>query len=272
MQPPTAVQAPSRIFRKVFPAVLLLCLALSGCGNSCYSGFWNGNGSGAAVSNTSCPLAPATGNVSVQISGTSASSGASTSSAALASVPSSRDIQHIYITLRGIDAHASSAADDAASGWQQLAPALASHPAQVDLLAMNSDSRLPVSSSSAIAPSAFSANVSATVPTDEYRQLRMRLLSFQQAPDEVTSERNVCGSVGWNCVVFADGSMRSLEFGSGAAEIKITPAHSDENLFRVLPGENVYLFVEFDPKASTFVSSNGAVRIVPVFRVVTRNP
>jgi hypothetical protein len=272
MQPPTAMQVSSRIFREVFPAVLLLCLALSSCGNSCYSGFWNGNGSGAAVSNTSCPLAPATGNVSVQISGTSASSGASTSSAALASVPSSRDIQHIYITLRGVDAHASSAAGDAASGWQQLVPALASHPAQVDLLAMNSNSRLPVSSSSAIAPSAFSANVSATVPTDEYRQLRARLVALQQTPDEVTPERNVCGSVGWNCVVFADGSMRPLEFGSGAAEIKITPARGDENLFRVLPGESVYLSIEFDPKSSAFFLSNAAVRMVPVFRVVTRDP
>jgi hypothetical protein len=265
------MQAPSRIFRKVFPAALLLSATLSGCGNSCYSGFWNGNGSGAAVGNTSCPLTPATGNVSVQIGGASASSTGSSSPIAFASVPSPRDIQHIYITLRGIDAHASSAADDTASGWQQLAPALASHPAQVDLLAMKSDSRLPISSSSAIAPSAFSANVSATVPADEFRQLRVRLVSLQQTPDEVTPERNVCGSVGWNCVVFADGSMRSLEFERGVAEIKIAPSHSDENLFRVLPGENVYLSVEFDPQSSAFLSSNAAVRIVPVFRVVVRD-
>jgi hypothetical protein len=272
MQPPTAMQASSRIFRKVFPVVLLLCLAFSGCGNSCYSGFWNGNGSGLAAGNTSCPLTPATGNVTVQMGAASVSSAASTSSAALAPVPSPRDIQHIYITLRGIEAHESSTADDTASGWQQLAPALASHPAQVDLLASNTGSRSSVSSIIAIATAAVTANVPTTVPADEYRQLRVRLVSLHPNNDEVTPERNICGSAGWNCVVFADGSVRLLEFDGAAPEIRITLARGSESLFRVLPDENIRLSIEFDAASCTFLSSDASVRLVPIFRVITLHP
>jgi hypothetical protein len=280
MQPPTAVQDLSRIFRKVFLAALLLCLATSGCNNSCYSGFWNGNGSGVAAGNTSCPLTPATGNVAMQMGAASVSSAASTTSAVFASVPSPRDIQHLYITLRAIDAHASSTADNAASGWQQLAPALAPNPLQVDLLALNTESPSSAPSTSAIAPTALSANIPATIPAEEYRQLRLQLMARHPSPEEVIPERNDCGNVGWSCVVFADGSVRPLEFGGAAPEIRITPAHSAENLFRVLPDENVRLSIQFDARSSSFFSSNtaddtasnAAVQMVPVFKVVVLTP
>jgi hypothetical protein len=263
MQPPTTRQAPCRVIRIIVPAALLLCATLSGCNNSCYSGFWNGNGSGVAVGNTSCPLTPATGNVTVQMGAASVSSvsAASTSSAVFASVPSPREIQHIYITLRAIDARASSAADYAASGWQQLAPALAAHPAQVDLLALSAE------------------YIPATIPAEEYRQLRLLLMAQHPSSDEAIPERNACGNVGWNCVVFADGSVRPLEFGGAAPEVKITP-QSAENLFRVLPDESVRLSIQFDARSSSFFSPNtpdnmeasAALQMVPVFRVVVLTP
>ena len=263
MQLPTARQTPSRMIRIIFPAVLLLCAALSGCSNSCYSGFWNGNGSGVAVGNTSCPLTPATGNVTVQMGAASVSSvsAASTSSAVFAFVPSPREIQHIYITLRAIDAHASGAADDTASGWQQVAPALAAHPAQVDLLALSAE------------------YIPATIPEEEYRQLRLLLVAQRPSPDEVTPERNACGNVGWNCAVFTDGSVRPLEFGGAAPEVRIT-SQGAEDLFRVLPDENVRLSIQFDARSSSFFSPNtpdntgasDAVQMVPVFRVVVLTP
>jgi hypothetical protein len=261
MQLPTTRQAPCRVIRIIFPATLLLCAALSGCSNSCYSGFWNGNGSGVAVGNTSCPLVPATGNITVQMGAAAVSSAASTSSDVFAFVPSPHEIQHIYITLLAIDAHASSAADDTASGWQQLAPGLTAHPAQVDLLALSAE------------------YIPATIPAEEYRQLRLLLMAQRPSPDEVTPERNACGNVGWNCAVFADGSVRPLEFGGAAPEVKITP-QSAENLFRVLPDENVRLSIQFDARSSSFFSSNtpgntgasAAVQMVPVFRVVVLTP
>jgi len=272
MLPPNSIQVPSRIFqrvfpgasllRKIFPAFILVCWAVSGCGTSCYSGFWNGNGSGVAVSNTSCPLTPATGKVAVQVGAASVSSAASISAAGIAFVPSPRDIQHLYITFRGIAAHSSSAADDAASGWQQLAPSLIAHPLQLDLLSADGASGLALASGGATDPP--------VVRADEYRQLRLQLLPFHPAQDVFTPESNSCGSAGWDCVVFADGSTRPLEFASGDPEIRIASAHGGENLFRVLPGENVQLSVELDPKSSAFISSESAVRIVPVFKVVAR--
>jgi hypothetical protein len=262
MQLPTTRQAPCRVIRIIFPAALLLCATLSGCSNSCYSGFWNGNGSGVAVGNTSCPLTPATGNVTVQMGAASVSSvsDASTSSAVFAPVPSPREIRHIYITLRAIDAHVSSTAGDAASGWQELAPALAPHPAQVDLLALRTE------------------YIPATIPAEEYRQLRL-LLAQGPSSDEVIPERNACGNVGWSCVVFADGSVRPLEFGGVAPEVKIMP-QSAENLFRVLPDESVRLSIQFDARSTSFFSpntpdntrANAAVQMVPVFRVAVLTP
>jgi hypothetical protein len=261
MKLPTTRQAPCRVIRIIFPAALLFCAALPGCSNSCYGGFWNGNGSGVAVGNTSCPLTPATGNVTAQMAAASVSSATSTSSAVFAFVPSPREIQHIYITLRAIDAHASSTADDAASGWQQLAAALAAHPAQVDLLALSTEF------------------IPATIPAEEYRQLRLLLVVQGPFPDEVTPERNACGNVGWNCAMFTDGSVRPLEFGGAAPKVKIT-SQGAGNLFRVLPDESVRLSIQFDARSTSFFSPNApdntgasaAVQIVPVFKVVVLTP
>ncbi len=41
MQRTGAMEAAANVPTKIFPAVLLLCLAVSGCGSTCVSGFWN---------------------------------------------------------------------------------------------------------------------------------------------------------------------------------------------------------------------------------------
>jgi len=67
MQRTAATKAAANALQRLFPAVLLLCLAVSGCGDTCYSGFWNGSG-GVTVSN-SCPLTKTTGAVVVLLPG-----------------------------------------------------------------------------------------------------------------------------------------------------------------------------------------------------------
>ena len=259
MQRTGAMESAADVFRKVFPAVVLLCLANSGC-NSCYSGFWNGNGSGLAVSNSSCPLTKATGAVIVQMS---VASGSPAASAAFPSpLTSPRDVQHIFVTLRGIEAHPSMMADEDSSGWEELAPDLAAHPMQVDLLAVNGDSRslsLPAS-----------ANVPATIPADEYRQLRLRLVPLHPSTDDLIPESNDCGNVGWHCIVFADRSVRPLEFDGAVAEFHITQEPGTESVFRVLPNEVIHLSIEFSAASSFFFASSTGVRLVPLFRVVSR--
>jgi hypothetical protein len=260
MQGTGAMESAANILRRVFLAVLLLCLANSGC-NSCYYGFWNGNGSGVAVSNSSCPFTKATGAVFVQL-GT-----ASVLWAASAAFPSPLvspgDVQHIFVTLRSIEAHPSVTTDEDSSGWEELAPDLAAHPIQLDLLVVNGDPRslgLPAS-----------ANVPARVPAGEYRQLRLRLVPLDLSADDPIPESNACGNVGWNCIVFADRSVRPLEFDSDVAEFHITQEGDTDSVFRVLPDEVIHLSIEFRAASSVFFASKTAVRLVPAFSVVSRS-
>lgn len=247
--------------QRIFPGVLFICLVVSGCGTTCVSGFWNGSVSGVEVGNPSCPLTQATGTVIVSMNAVS------TASAVAAALPpppaSSRDIQHIFVTLRGIEAHPVIQQNTPSSGWQELAPDLATHPVQLDLMAPSADSRL--------AGLSRSVNFTATVPADQYRQLRLRLVPSYPSPDEKTPENNSCGSAGLNCIVFADRSVRPLEFGSNTPEFQIAVGQGAGNLFRVLPDEVVPLSIEFDASSSVFYASNSEVRLVPVFRIVSRS-
>ena len=261
MQRTDAMEAAANVSTKIFPAVLLLCLAVPGCGSTCVSGFWNGSGSGVRVSNTSCPLSTATGAVIVQMSTASPSPSPS-------ALPN--HVQHIFLTLRGIEAHPSMTADEESSGWQELAPDLAAHPLQLDLLAQLDSSRNSPSLDVRVG-----AIVPATVPADEYRQLRLRLLPRDPPPDDLIHESNACGNVGWNCIVFADRSVWPLEFApsefAAAAQFRIAPEHGADSVFRILPGEVIHLSIDFDAAASVFFTSNAAVHLAAVFRVVSRS-
>jgi hypothetical protein len=287
MQRSGAIEATANLLRKFFPVVLLLCLAVSGCGTTCVSGFWNGSTSGVAASNSSCPLPKAMGAVIVQINAVAAPTTVSASFPAPLASP--YNVQHIFVTIRSIEAHPDMQADEDSPAWQELAPDLSAHPVQVDLLVpsarltpagslmMNGDSGSLSLPADAISP--------ATVTADEYSQLRLQLLPRTPVPDGPVPETNACGSVGWNCIVFADHSARPLEFPSSefavptrsgqsgfdsAPEFRITVEHGSAGLFRILPGEVLHLSIEFDAASFVFFTSDAAVHLVPVFRVVSR--
>lgn len=263
MQLTGAMKASAVVLQTIFPGLLFLCVAVSGCGTTCVSGVWNGNGSRLAVSNVSCPLNTGTGMVMVQMS--AAPAVVPTASATFPPpFPSPRGAQHLYVTLRGIEAHPSLTADADPSGWQELVPELATHPKQLDLLTLDSDS--------GAMDFPTSANVPAAVPADEYRRLRLRLMPLHASPDEFFPESNSCGSVGWNCVVLADGSVRPLDFDGAAAEFLVSPEHGTERVLRVLPDELIHLSIEFHAASSALFVSNAGVRLIPVFRVVSRTP
>src|SRR5260370_22333350 len=235
MQRTGTTETAAKVLQKLFRVVLLLCVAASGCASFCASGFVNGSTNNITVSNTSCPLTKATGTVMVQIGAASAppadsaafprplaspraSPGASASELLVASpgalpsaLPNSalqgaftNNVQHIFVTLRGIEAHPDMVADEDSPAWQELAPDLSAHPVQSDLLAplapakTTGDSRSLGLPAGAIGP--------ATVPADEYRQLRLRLLPPNPSPDAPIPQSNPSGHVGWNCIAFADRS------------------------------------------------------------------
>jgi hypothetical protein len=246
----------SDLSQKIFLSSLFLyfCLGAAGCGNTCVVGVWNGSGAKIGVSNNACPFAKATGAISVRLGGIPSSASDFNSSSS-----SPQTIHHIFIALRGVQAHANVDAAEAASGWQDLAPDLVAHPVQLDLLALGEERFRSDLLASALAPT--------MVPADEYRQIRFRLLPAEPSPTEALPESNACGNAGWNCIVFKDGSVWALVFGAGESEFRFLPISNDQSLFRVLPDGLTSLSLQLDPASLVALRSVGTVRLISAFKI-----
>jgi hypothetical protein len=233
-----------------FFATLLFCLSFVGCSNYCFVFVSNPGGSISTSSNTpSCQLNTSTGTVSLRVI-------ASATPSAQA-IPSSAAIQHIFVTLRGIEATPSVIPNDDSPDWRELAPQLATQPEQLDLLAHNDDS------------CGRNQNTFADVaiPAEAYRQIRLRLAPNQPATDEPVPEENACGSAGFNCVVTSDDEIRPLLLDGPSSQFQISSDHISGGFFRVLPDSAVNLTIEFNPQSSLFFPAGQAVRLLPAFNV-----
>jgi Domain of unknown function (DUF4382) len=228
---------------------LFFCLSFFGCGNSCFV-FVSNPGGTLPPTIPSCQLGTATGTVSLQI----------TAAPAPSTGESPARIQHIFVTLRGIEATASAIPDDNAADWRELAPKLATQPVQLDLLARSSE---------ACERSAFGDVI---VPADAYRRLRLQLAPNQPAQDESVPEENKCGGAGFNCVVTFDGEIRPLVLDSQPSQMQVGSDHISGGFFRVLPDTAANLKIEFNPHSSVVFSTNDAVRLVPAFTVEAQSP
>jgi len=248
MQPCSSFRKAKATSPAYFFSTLIFCLGLAGCSNYCFVFVSNPGGSIAAGSNTpSCQLNTSTGTVSLRVSA------APTPSAQ--AMQSSAAIQHIFITLRGIEATPSVIPNDDSSDWRELAPKLATQPEPLDLLGPSADS------------CARNTFADAAIPADAYRQIRLRLAPNQPATDEPVPEKNVCGSVGFNCVVTADGGIRPLALDSASPQFQISSDHISGGLFRVLPDAALNLKIEFNPESSLFFPADDGVRVAPTFAV-----
>src|SRR5262249_49818441 len=103
-------------------------------------------------------------------------------------MPPNGQFTHVFITVRSVQAHTSATADASTSGWQELAPQLASAPMQVDLF------------SSAQTNCVLAQLGSASLPAGAYQQIRLILLSNSASGAAVPSS-NACAGNGFNCVV-----------------------------------------------------------------------
>src|SRR5271156_2922458 len=156
-----------------FLPTLLLSFALIGCDtNSCVLIVSDPGGSGGTISGNGPNCSLSTTTVSLRIA----------SSLAPPAAEGQPRIQHVFVTLRGIDANPSATADENSPDWQELAPNLAKEPMQIDLLARAGNSCDPN----------FSARV--TAPADAYRQPRLRLSSNQPDATDPALQQNSCGS------------------------------------------------------------------------------
>src|SRR5882762_10950054 len=72
---------------------------------------------------------------------------------------------HVYVTIRSVQAHTSATASDSSSGWQELAPQLNSQPMQIDLFAAGSNTCLLTM-----------LGLSTPLPAGNYQQIRLLLV------------------------------------------------------------------------------------------------
>jgi hypothetical protein len=230
--------------RICFFTTLLLCLSFVGCSNYCFV-FVSNPGGSISTSTPSCQLNTATGAVSLRIT-------ASPTASTEAAPPT---IQHIFVTLRGIEALPSAIPDDDSPDWRELAPKLATQPEQLDLLARSADS---------CETKTFG---DVAIPADAYRQIRLRLSPNRPATDQPVPQENACGSAGFNCVVTSDGGIQPLALDHLSSQFQISSDQISGGFFRVLPDTAVNLEIEFNPQASRIFPADEAVRLVPAFTV-----
>src|SRR5215469_9108142 len=161
--------------------------------------------------------------------------------------------EHVYITVRSVQANISADATDNTSGWQELAPQLAAQPMQIDLF-------------SAAQTNCILAQLgSASLPVGSYQQIRLLLVSNSPSASDVVPATNACAGSGYNCVVLTDNSIHELNLSSQAnTGLKIPPGQIVGGPIQVSPGQSVDLNIDFNACASIVQEGNGQYRLKPV--------
>ena len=210
-----------------FSLAVLAALAavLGGCGGSSFTGF---TGSGMGTINVSITDPPS------------------------CKVPNG-DFEHVYVTIRSVQAHTSATADDNTPGWQELAPQLNTQPMQIDLFAAGPNACLLTMLGSNTA-----------LPAGTYQQIRLLLVPNDGGNGPLPAN-NACSNQGFNCAVLNDGSIHELQLSSQAnTGLKIPPGQVEGGPITVAPGADVDLNIDFNACASIIVEGNGAFRLKPV--------
>lgn len=184
---------------------LLFVVALAGC-NSCFTFTSNPpNGTLGIVSSdprSVCTLPKMNAAARLQLA----------TEPACSSCVGSGQVQHIFLSVRGIELNPSATAHDDSPDWQELLlPDIEQQPLQIDLLESNAAQGVQEQ-----------LIKTALVPAGIYRQLRLRLAPDQPAADDRLSEKNLCGSGKFNCIVMADGSIQPLQPGDASSDLRIT--------------------------------------------------
>ena len=230
----------------LFLGLPLFGISLAGCNNTCF----------VATSN------PPTGTVNIKVSDPPPTctlrkaNGAvrlATHTSACSACSGSSKVQHIFVTLRGVEVHPDSITDDSSPDWQELLPHLSGPPLQIDLM------------SGADGMSARQSLGEATsIPAGTYRQLRLRFVSNPPTSDQTLLERNACGAAGFHCVVLEDGRIQALQLDGAAPELRITSDRIAGGSLLILPDSNSNLVLEFSVFWSLSTSDHLNVHLLPV--------
>jgi hypothetical protein len=163
------------------------------------------------------------------------------------------NFDHVFVTIRSVQAHTSATANDNSSGWQELAPQLNTQPMQIDLFALAPNACLLVTLGSNTA-----------LPAGTYQQIRLLLVANSGAsgPLPIT---NACAGQGFNCIVLHDGSVHQLDLSSQAnTGLKIPPGQIVGGPISVGAKQDIDLNIDFNACASIVQEGNGQYRLKPV--------
>lgn len=166
--------------------------------------------------------------------------------------PPNGHFEHVYVTVRSVQAHISATAGDDAGGWQELAPQLASAPMQIDLF------------SKANTNCVLAQLGSASLPVGSYQQIRLLLVSNSPAAGAPVPSPNACAGSGFNCALLDDGTIHELLLSSqDNTGLKIPPGQILGGPIQVAAGQSVDLNIDFNACASIVRQGNGKYRLKP---------
>ena len=170
--------------------------------------------------------------------------------------PESSRIQHLVVSIQGVDVREGLTPDDNSPDWQELTPQLATRPLQVDLVGgiVDQGARKPLGDIVAI-------------PAGIYRQVRVRFLRGPVA--DHPPRTNACGSAGLNCIAMADGVVQPLLFDSDSPELLIPSERIAGGALHVFPHIDSDLVIEMTPVWS-WVSLNRDIRLAPALTANAR--
>jgi len=163
------------------------------------------------------------------------------------------DFQHVFVTIRSVQAHTSASADDNTPGWQELAPQLNTQPMQIDLFAARPNACVLTM-----------LGATTALPPGTYQQIRLLLVPNDGSSGPLPVS-NACSDQGFNCVVLQDGSIHELQLSSQAnTGLKIPPGQIEGGPITVAAGQDVDLNIDFNACASIIQQGNGKFRLKPV--------
>ncbi|HET7106363.1 MAG TPA: DUF4382 domain-containing protein [Candidatus Acidoferrum sp.] len=167
-------------------------------------------------------------------------------------MPPNGQFTHVYVTVRSVQAHTSTTADDGSSGWQELAPQLANAPMQIDLFSKPQTTCI------------LAQLGSASIPAGSYQQIRLLLVSNTPAAGDAVPSSNACAGNGFNCVVLDDTTIHELKLNSQAnTGLKIPPGKIVGGPLQVTAGQSVDLNIDFNACASIVPEGNGRFSLKP---------
>jgi hypothetical protein len=221
-------------------AAMFTAIALTGCGDSCFVGFSN-NGNGGLIVKVanpppSCSLSQVHGAMSV----------VALKSSLCETCTAATRVEHVFVTLRGIQLRPGASEDARSPNWLELAPHLAKEPRQIDLMGN---------------PMPIILAESANVPAGSYREVRLQFFDGSPASAEELPAVNVCGETRWNCIVMADGHVERLRLPGDPPELLIPSQSIENDSVVVLPDARVDLQLSLEPHQGYYISSSEGWRL-----------